>query len=64
MTQAEALLHGLPVEILIADKAFDADAFRAHPMQRGALRQNRPGLPLHDMHRLHDGLAPVIVHGP
>lgn len=28
MTQAEALVHGLPVEILIADKAFDADAFR------------------------------------
>ncbi|MCH7711023.1 MAG: transposase, partial [Proteobacteria bacterium] len=30
MTQAEALLQGLPVAILIADTAFDADAFRAH----------------------------------
>ena len=30
ITQAEALVSGLPAEILIADKAFDADAFRAH----------------------------------
>ena len=36
MTQAEALLQGLPVAILIADTAFDADAFRAHLAARGA----------------------------
>ncbi len=30
ITQAEALVSGLPAEILIADKAFHADAFRAH----------------------------------
>ncbi|MCH8096772.1 MAG: transposase [Proteobacteria bacterium] len=36
MTQAEALLQGLPVAILIADTAFDADAFRARLAARGA----------------------------
>ena len=30
MTQAEALIQGLPASVLIADTAFDADAFRAH----------------------------------
>ncbi len=34
------------------------------PPHRHALRQNRPGLPLHDLHRLHDGLAQIIVHRP
>ncbi len=37
MTQAEALVDGLPVEILIADTAFDADAFRAHLDARGVI---------------------------
>ncbi len=35
MTQAEALLDGLPAAILIGDTAFDADAFRASLDARG-----------------------------
>ena len=35
MTPAEALLRGLPVEIVIADKVFDADAFRARLAAHG-----------------------------
>ena len=35
MTPAEALLRGLPVAILIADTAFDADAFRARLAAHG-----------------------------
>ena len=34
MTRAEALMDGLPAEILIADTAFDADTFRAHLAER------------------------------
>ena len=34
LTQAQALIAGLPAEIIIADKAFDADAFRAHLASR------------------------------
>ncbi len=30
MTQAEALIGGLPAEIVIGDTAFDSDAFRDH----------------------------------
>ena len=35
MTQAEALIDGLPGETLIADTAYDADAFRARLSARG-----------------------------
>ena len=54
ITQAEALVSGLPAEILIADKAFDADAFRAH-------------LSAHDIHAVipsNRSRAQAIAHDP
>jgi transposase len=36
MTQAEALIDGLPAQFVIADTAFDADAFRARLAANGS----------------------------
>ncbi len=37
MTQARPLIEGLPAAMLIGDKAFDGDAFRAHLAERGII---------------------------
>ena len=55
MTEAEALIDGLPAEILIADSAFDAAAFRDHlagrhiaaVIARNPTHASRPALDRH-----------------
>ena len=70
ITQAEALVSGLPAEIPIADQSLRLRTLhsvlkRARPPRRDRLEPLlRPGFHVHDPRRLHDGLARIPLHRP